>query len=212
LHENNTGGTNFWLSEGALNTKTLQGDFRESFYGYKNFFVINNDWGSQDIAVTIKVSGFVPYRQYQQIAILAYDSDDNYLKVCNDYWGTGQHWELAREVNRAFTNTSADANANNSAFWLRLVKQGSSYTGHYSLDNSTYYQIGATAYTFGDGSPTRLGFCAFQGEYETQNPVTLKVDAFRVDSLPLPVPLPGTLLLLGAGLLGLGAAGWRRKS
>jgi hypothetical protein len=194
LHENNPGGANFWLSGGWLNTTTLQGDFIGGYSGYKNFFVIPNTWGSQDFSVTIRVLGFMPYRQYQQIQILAYDSDDNYIKIGNDYWTPGQHWEIAREVGGVFESKSSATDANNSAFCLRMVKRGNSYTGYYSLDGLTYHKFGGNGYTFGDGSPTYLGFCAFQGEYETQTPVTVQVDYFKVESLPASPAI--TLLLL----------------
>jgi hypothetical protein len=194
LHENNPGGVNFWVAGNALHTKTLQGDFRAGYTGYKNFFVIPNIWGRQNFAVTIRVLDFKPYRQYQQIAILAYDGDNDYVKVVNDYWGTGQHWEIAKEAGGVFENKAYDPDANNSAFYLRMMKRGNAYTAYYSLDGLTYHKFGGNGYTFGDGSPAYLGFCAFQGEYETQAPVTLQVDYFRVESLAGPAPI--TLLLL----------------
>jgi hypothetical protein len=197
LHEDNSGGANFWVSGGFLYTQTLQGDFIGDYSGYKNFFVIPNTWGSQDFAIILRVLDFHPFRQYQQIAIFAYDGDNDYLKVGNDYWGSGQHWEIGREVGGTLVNQSYDKDANNPAFWLKMVKRGKNYTGYYSLDGVTYYKFLTTTYNCGDGSPTYLGFCAFQGQYETQAPVSLQVDYFRVESLPIVVPITGTLLLQG---------------
>jgi hypothetical protein len=130
------------------------------------------------------VLNFLPYRQYHQIQTLAYDGDNDYIKIGNDYWTPGQHWEIGREVGGVFENRALDTNANNSAFYLRMVKRGKTYTGYYSLDGLTYHQFGGIGYTFGDGSPTYLGFCAFQGQNETQTPVTVQVDFFKVESLP----------------------------
>jgi hypothetical protein len=82
---------------------------------------------------------------------------------------------------------------------MKMVKQGKSYTAFYTLDELTYYRFCPT-YTFGDGSPTYLGFCAFQGENEPQQPVTLQVDYFRVESLP-PSILASCMLLLLLGFI-----------
>jgi regulation of enolase protein 1 (concanavalin A-like superfamily) len=195
LHENNPGGAYFWLSDGLLHTTTLQGDFIGRYSGYKNLFVIPNTWGSKDFAVTIRVLNFVPYRQYQQIQIMAYDDDNNYIKIGNDYWAPGQHWEIAREVDGVFTGLSYDTDANNSAFYLRMVKRGKVYTGYYSLDGHTYHKFGNNSFTFGDGSPTAVGFCAFQGENETQTPVSVQVEFFRLETLPA-ITGPNSILLL----------------
>jgi cytochrome c len=194
LHEDNPGGANFWIAGGFLYTRTLQGDLIWGYSGYKNFFVIPNTWGSQDFAVILRVVNFSPYRQYQQIAIFAYDGDNDYVKVGNDYWGTGQHWEIAKEVGGTLVNQSYDKDANNPSFWLKMVKRGKNYTGYYSLDGVTYLKFLTTTYNFGDGSPTYLGFCALQGQNETQTPVTLQVDYFRVESLPTIAPIIGILL------------------
>ncbi len=180
----------FGVSGGFLHTKTLEGHFAFNDNNAKNFIRIANAWGSQDFALTIRVSSFNPTDSVQQITLMAYDGDDDYIQVVNYRGGAGtRYWAFVKEVGVQRWYEESGLNANNSAFYLRIVKQGTSYTGSYSLDAVTYNQIGSS-YTFGDGSPAYLGLCAYQGTHSTPpTPVEVQIDFFRVETLPTAIKL-----------------------
>jgi len=64
------------------------------------------------------------------------------------------------------------------------------------------------AQTFG-GQNVGLAFSI--GDYDLNSSDTLKIDDIAFNKNPAPVPVPGTLLLLGSGLAGLGVWGRRKR-
>ena len=162
------------LANGNLTAQTLPGELTGSFSDYQNLFLIPNLWQGQDFMVTMRVTGFAPTATSQQIDLVGYTDDGTFIKVANAYQD-GRVWELSRSGTLCQDAGGAEADT----FYLRLVKEGGSYTGQFSLDGSTYT-------TFADPPAPDfdyLGFVACQGHDQTGPTVPVTIDYFSVDPL-----------------------------
>jgi len=179
FHENT--GT-YSLSGGQLHTSTMSGDFAHGGANdYVNLFLIPNRWGNANFQITIKVSGFNPVTDYQQIALLAFDDDANHARCGNGFIGGGRNWELGRELGGSWTNELDSANAGVSEFYLRLVKIGNIYRQYMSLDGKNFQPRNHSVVY--DGSVRFLGFIALEGSGITAPPVPVDVDFFSVERI-----------------------------
>lgn len=188
---------NYSVSGSKLNTYTLQGDLWGPYNSAKNVFLVHNPLGTGNFQITMKVLDFNPVQYHQQVAILAYDNNDNYVKCANGFLlvvpGGARAWEFGREINQSYNATLSQTDAANANFYLRLVKAGKSYMQYYSLDGSTFKKINQTL-TYGNGAPNYLGFVAFQGAEETQPPVPVSIDFFKVEAVDFTTPCLTPLL------------------
>ena len=172
------------VSNSRLHTQTLPGDLWGGATDYQNLFLIQNPAAYCDFQVTIKVLGFHPVDYFQQIGVIAYDDDDNYVMSSNIY-ADGQAWELAKETNGTIEYSDDPIDAGKSDFYLRLVKVGNTYRQFFSLDGVTYQERNQ-AITYGNGAPKYLGFIALEGSGIEAPPVPVDIDFFAVDSLNTP--------------------------
>jgi hypothetical protein len=179
FHENTE---KYSLSGGNLHTSTMRGDFVHGSNDYVNLFVIPNRWGNAHLQVTIKVSGFNPVTNYQQIALVAYDDDANFARCCNGFIAGARNWEMGLELGGVWTGQLNSADAGVSEFYLRLVKIGNVYRQYMSLDGK-YFQARNNPVVFGDGNPKFLGFIALEGSGILAPPVPVDVDFFSVERI-----------------------------
>jgi len=176
--------SHYSVSGGQLHTKTLSGDLWGSTNNYSNLFLINNPYGASDFTATMKVTGFNPKSNWQQIDLVAYDDDHNHVRCINGWVFGSRNWELVYEVNEAGHNMDGGAghvamNPAASDFYLRLVKSGNNYTQYYSYDGFTFYKANGVI-TYGDGSPTYLGILGLQGSGYYQTPADINIDYFEI--------------------------------
>ena len=160
-------------------------------------------WPYEDWTVEAKVVAPVA-EKWQQAGIIAYLSDATFLKL--DVVGTsdpGVHpavrkVEMRHEINDAFQPDFPEVTVPHTpgdVYWLRLQKQGTEYTGLYSLDGTTWEPIAPdpvvnTALTGAD-----VGLYAFGQEQTTS--VTVGFDHFHlVDSSSADTDPPETAAAL----------------
>jgi len=172
------------VSGSQLHTVTCPGDLYNGLNNYENLFLISNPLGSGDFRVTMKVANFHPNSNNQQIHIIVYDNDDNYVKSGNAYsnypGGQGQFWHLGREIGGNWSWVLNPANATQADFWIRVEKKGNIYRHYYSLDGVTYLRV-LSDIAYGNGAPQYLGLLASDGQ---TSQVPVDIDFFQVESLP----------------------------
>jgi cytochrome c len=103
---------------------------------------------------------FDPSQNYQQAGIVLYQDADNYIKFVKIY-ADGKKIEIAKEVNGSFTATNVNAPAG-TVVYLKVSKRGTTYTGYYSTDNSTWTELSSwTGITF---SSEKMGLMGLNGQ------------------------------------------------
>ena len=135
-------GEKWSVDENGLTIKTEEGDLYTSTNTAKNMFYqeADGDW-LVETAITLNK---VPAESYQQVAILAYQDDDNYLKV--GYQGNSSSTtkvEINSEQNGSFADATASVEFSGTAIWFRLQKQGDTYTAWYSADGQEFMELGS---------------------------------------------------------------------
>jgi len=174
-----------------LHTQTLAGDIiRPHFTDYQNLFLIQNPMGRCDFQLTIKVQGFYPSEDNQEVNIIVYDDDQNFIKCSN----IARYWELGSKEDGSYSSETDPADATVSDFYLRLVKVGNHYRQYTSRDGRGYQERN-NGITYGTGAPIYLGFIAMQRSSVSATPVRVDIDYFQVERLGGQA-LPGILELL----------------
>ncbi|MFI7035028.1 ThuA domain-containing protein [Microbispora rosea] len=134
------------VTGGNLELDTTTGDiYGTTNSGPKNFILQKAPSG--DWTLETKVDGSALNEQYQQGGLMVYGDDDNYVKF--DFLTTNaagstvaRTIELRSEVGGTVQNPQPQVN-NLSAgpWWLRLKKEGDSFTGSYSSDGTTWTDL-----------------------------------------------------------------------
>ena len=168
---------------------------------YYNLFLITNP-APQDFILTLKCQWITPpTKDWGQIALVAYDSDTNYVRVDNLSNNSGaKYFELLEAVSG--TNPHDEAcikNFGTSAFWLQMRKQQTNYSSWFSTDGINFTQTNAPI-IYTNGPSAKLGFVAMADTNQT--------GVVLVSSFTVAVPSPGSLSLqLNSGSAGLQVTG-----
>jgi PKD repeat protein/type 1 glutamine amidotransferase len=123
--------------------------------------------------------------QYQQAGLIVYSDDDNYVKldpVADNPPGAAQNVrvELRAEVGGVLQQPQPQVVLGDVAgdtYWLRLTRTGDSYTGSFSLDGTTWTDVGAAVSPGALANP-RMGLFALGASQTTAT--TAAFDWFRV--------------------------------
>jgi hypothetical protein len=87
-----------------------------------------------------------PNATYQQIGLLAFQDEDNYVKIDCERGGSNIVVQAGAEINGTFSGTSAanvtPQNGQPLVIYFRLTKSGDSYLGAYSFDGENYTIVG----------------------------------------------------------------------
>ncbi|WP_102712883.1 glycoside hydrolase family 3 C-terminal domain-containing protein [Paenibacillus castaneae] len=141
----NPDAANYSLVQGkGLRLPTLAGDVYQTNTAWNNVFTApaGGDW---DIVTKVHYP-VAPSATYQQFMFLAWQDEDNYIKIDAERGSSGIVVQTGREVNKVFTSSatsSVNANADGTlTVYLRMVKSGNDYQGSYSLDGITYKNVG----------------------------------------------------------------------
>jgi hypothetical protein len=110
------------------------------------FRTLPSDWTS----IRVKLAAFNPVANYQQVGLLAYQDDDNYVNVNRPYVSTqgGQTIELFQEGSQVVSYINRQPLVNTGNLVLRLDRNAATniYTGYYSVDGGVnWVALGSTA-------------------------------------------------------------------
>jgi len=143
----------------GLRLPTQDSDIYSTGTGWKNVFVrpVEGDW---EVVAAVTYSQ-IPYANYQQLALLVWQDEDNYIKLDYEYNNGTLFFQLGNESAANFTSvatliydTPASAPLN---IFYKIKKTGNNYTGYYSLDGTNYTTVGSTTINLQN---TQIGFFA----------------------------------------------------
>ncbi len=179
-------------SGGALNITAQTGDLNAATNTAKNLLLqpALGDWAAET-KMTLSVT---PHTPNQQSGLIAYQNDDNYLKLDWEWVGnatTGSAQLVETYEDFSFTPnapetvafptvlktipTAAIVSGTNASLWLKLVKTGQRYQTYYSTDGSTwtpFYEVG------GSLTNVKLGLFSYN-RAGTSTDLTTAFDYFR---------------------------------
>jgi hypothetical protein len=130
---------------GTIRVPLGSGDDWQNLNNSQNtlFYTPPADWTS----LRVKINSFSPAANYQEVALQAYQNDDNYVDADRSFIGSPQI-EMYREVARVTTSMSSAALTNTGNLILRLDRTGNTYAGFYSANGgTTWVSLGSTTMT-----------------------------------------------------------------
>lgn len=170
---------------GAMTITSESGDLEGSTNTAKNILIQDapGDWVMESKMVFLKR----PSSRYEQAGIIAYQDDDNYLKLTweyNSFFGTASRFVVLGETNGRASTRFTVANAQNivgneNIVWFRMVKKGNKYSLYYSVDGKEFILIGTTEINLSD---VKAGLVAFNRS-GTSTDFIVTYDYFHIDSL-----------------------------
>ena len=157
---------------GAIQLTTGPGDIAQAGNDASNILLqsANTDWTVE----TKMVCANAPAAPAQNAGLVAYACDDNFVKFVYaatfnyrrpaDAGPAAGQLQLMVEENgqqKSLTSLSLEGVAGvNDALWLRLVKQGDSYTAYYSTDGRKFEKVGQATAVLED---VKVGMMACEG-------------------------------------------------
>jgi cytochrome c len=157
--------SSYRVTGGNLEIDTTAGDIFGSPNGTpKNFILQKAPAGTWTAETKVDASTF--NEAFQQAGLIAYLDDANYVKfdfVTDNSAGSPvtRRLELRSELGDVVQDPQPGLiNLTATTWWLRLVKQGTSYHGFYSADGTTWTEIGAVTNTALE-TGAKLGLYAF---------------------------------------------------
>lgn len=143
----------------------------------------------QDFEATLKVSEFSPVTYYHQVAVVAYQGDDDYAKFSLERsWSDNATDNLVMVLERAqetqhhfVTKKEIDG-----PFWLRISRDRVKYAVWYSNDGEQFEKIGETVWTPSKADePIRAGFLAKNGGNPEAKEINVLIEDFRLKLKPV---------------------------
>ncbi|GAB4084736.1 hypothetical protein GCM10028784_13660 [Myceligenerans cantabricum] len=187
--------TGYRVTGGALEIDTTPTDiYTGSNTGTPNIVV--QDLPEDDWTVETLVDGSDFDQQYQQGGLIVYGGDDDYVKldlVADNAAGSAvtRRIELRSEADAVVQDPQPNANELTSGVWyLRLSKEGSTYTGAYSADGEDWTTL-AEPVTHDGLQDARVGLYALGASQ--QSAATASFDHFRVVGTAEALEVAGTL-------------------
>ncbi len=156
------------LGRGGLTITTESGDLYQGNNDCHNLFV-RDAAGNWTLEAQIHFPT-LPSQNYQQASILAYQDDNNYVKLSYEYGGR-TYIQIGREANGAWSQ-SGQLNFSGNTLFYRLVKSGDTYTAYYSTDGEAYTQLG-NAVTQSLVNP-KIGLVAINGYNSSANQIPVE--------------------------------------
>jgi regulation of enolase protein 1 (concanavalin A-like superfamily) len=152
----------------------------------KNIFLIPNPLAdTSDFSITLAVSKFAPTTFYQQVGLLCYDDDANYVK-----WGYEYAWQepnttnfiMVRQTEMEPEHDLRVVVPNPGKFWMRVTRRGNQYECAYSTDGRDFKVAGSRPW--GEHPPKYLGFLAKNGGNPDAPEIDVCIDSFELRALP----------------------------
>jgi beta-glucosidase len=171
------------VGNGSLTITPETGDLTGATNTARNILV-QPALGNWAIQTKLTVSS-PPHTATQQAGIIAYQDDDDFLKLGWEFSsGAARLSETTEDslsgtpVNQVLTTIPTAGLVSGDTIWLRMVKNGSRYTTYYSTDGVNFVQI----YNVGASlSDVNVGLFAFNGA-ATSTDLTAAFDDFHVSN------------------------------
>ncbi len=195
------------VSGGKLHIDVPNGDiYGTDNTGPTNFILQNAPNG--DWTMETKIDGSLLDEQYQQAGLMVYGDDDNYVKF--DYVVDNQagqpvtrRIELRSEIGGTIQNPQPGAENLTSAEWyLRLARNGDTFTGSYSADGTTWTALTELTNAAVGANP-KVGLFTLSG-----NQTASKAASFDYFRLTTPDTGDGTAPVTTAEVSGTPVEGW----
>jgi regulation of enolase protein 1 (concanavalin A-like superfamily) len=184
--EKNAGKLTITTQRGSIHGEEKKDEYGEGVQA-RNIYLIDNPLaGDADFVATTCVAGLTPAAPYQQAGLIAYDDDDNYLKLDYEFnWGKGEgqnFFVVAETAARPDHHPVAESEQALERYWLRLTKRGKVYEYATSTDGATFRAQGTVEW--GDGAPKRIGILAKNGGNKDAPEVDAAFEFFELRSIP----------------------------
>jgi regulation of enolase protein 1 (concanavalin A-like superfamily) len=151
----------------------------------KNIFLIPNPLsGAGDFSMTLAVGKFQPTMFFQQVGLICYDDDDNYVKWSYEYsWAKADttNFVMVRETKMEPKHDLVVELPNPGRFWMRVTKRGNEYECAYSTDGRNFKVAGSRPW--GEKPTEYLGFLAKNGGNPRAGEIDVCIDSFELRAL-----------------------------
>jgi hypothetical protein len=153
----------------------------------KNIFLIRNPLAeSSDFSITLAVSKFEPTTFFQQVGLICYDDDENYVK-----WGFEYSWAkpdttnfvMVRQTDKVPDHDLVTELKNPGRFWLRVSRSWTDYECAFSTDGHEFTVAGSRPW--GKHPPKYIGFLAKNGGNPQAGEIDVSIDSFELRSPPI---------------------------
>ncbi len=179
---------------GTLRVPLDSGELWQASNNSQNTFF--HDLPTNWTSVRLRIAAFNPASNYQQVGLLAYQDDDNYVDLNRSYVG-GQQIELFWEIRQtpAYANRLGLLNKGNLLLRLDRDVATNTYTGYYSVDSGlSWVLVGSTAAVLNE---TRVGV-----QTGSNLAGTLAADLAWVEIVAVPAAPTVASVTPGAGVQG----------
>ncbi len=148
----------------------------------KNLHLIENPLEDDaDWQLTTCLVGFAAVAQDNQAGILVYEDDENYVKCVVQFSSrSGKYLRLAAEKDMVYTRAGGAIDAQQENVWIRLTREGESYSASVSYDGEKFAEFGQVEW---DRSPKRFGLIAKNGGKINAPSVEARFDFFEFQSI-----------------------------
>lgn len=168
---------------GSIHGTTSPGDLA------KNIMLVDKPIKSNtDFVATLTINEFTPATYYHQVALLVYQSDDDYLKwsMERSWQGTGvDNLVLVAETDGESEHFFPTVKTIDGPFWLRMQRTGNEYTAFYSNDGDNFEEIGSETWTPSNADePVKAGFLAKNGGNASAGDIDVFIESFELQLNP----------------------------
>lgn len=153
-------------TSGALVISSQNGTLQGSANTTKNLMLENMpDDGNQDFVNMVKLT-FSPAQQRQEAGLIVYLDDNNYITVSRAYTSEGIKFVIGSETGGTYTETTT-SDAQSSTVYLKIEREGETYTGYYSAGGDSWNFIGSIdhSFTVSSDKSLKIGLFAQNGDY-----------------------------------------------
>ncbi|MBU5351711.1 right-handed parallel beta-helix repeat-containing protein [Paenibacillus barcinonensis] len=144
---------------GYMQITSEQGDISGATGDAKNILLTGAPSG--DWTIETKLEG-KPASKWSQGGLVVYVNDQTYIRITRLY-GEGNQFQLDSKINGVRNHTETPDMLSSEISYLRIVKEGDTYTGYYSADGTNYTQVGDAQTAFLEDPKIGLITCAGTG-------------------------------------------------
>ena len=152
----------------------------------KNIFLIPDILSEKmDFSITLGVRKFEPTIHFQQVGLICYDDDENYVKWSFEYsWAKPQttNFVMVRQTDKVPQHDLVTEIKNPGRFWMRITRRGTEYECAYSLDGKEFNVVGSRPW--GMAPPKFVGFLAKNGGNPQASEIDVSLESFEFRSPP----------------------------